>query len=317
MNNTTVELFFPISSNDILSWVLIWIIGSILSLFSLVIVVLSREKLKRIEFVILVSFNITTLTFKLVVLCNFSIAYFFPNMILSCGYTIVFLATIVLGEKLFMVLFYYSLFQVSSISREKLFLKLFDLVHSVRNFLIYELIVFIILIAYTTVYTMIAYFKANQTCPYMIQILKEYTELKFYFGYYLQSTLPVLVYSFANTYLCFIRFVSVRFRKYQSDETIKNNRLEISKFRKNVKLLVKFHILSFILFISALFQNLFYQFSFVYWDFSIRSIIFADVGFILYSIQPLFFIYIHRILKKTFLSYFLDFYDCITKFLKF
>ena len=311
MENITVQLSSPYSSGDVLSWFFIWIIGCLLSLFSLLIVILSREKLKRIELYILLSLNLTSLGLKLLVITEFSIVYFAPNLIFSCGYTILFSCAIVLGEKLFMVLFYYSLFQVSSISREKFFLTLFGLVHSVRNFLIYEIIIFILIIGYTTVYTMIAYYKANKTCPYVIQVLREAIEYKFLYGYYFQSVLAVIVYIIATIYLCFIRFVSARYRKYQSDKT---TRLEISKFRKNVKLLVKFLILALIILLSSLFQNLFYNASYVYGDFSSTIIIYADIGFILYSLQPIFFIYIHRILKKTFLSYFLSLKQSFSSF---
>ena len=315
MENITLQHSSPFISSDVLSWFFIWIIGGLLSLFSLLIVILSREKLKRIELVILLSLNVTSLAFKIFVIVQFSIVYFAAEIVLSCPYTIISTCGTMLNEKIFMSLFYYSLFQVSSISREKLFLVLFNLVQSVRNFIIYEIITFILIIAFTSLYTMFAYFKTNNTCPNMSQILREAIEYKFLFGYFSQSVLAVIVYISATLYLCFIRF---RYRKYQSeDKTTRNNRLEISKFRKNLKILVKFLILALIILLSSLFQNLFYYSSYVYGDFSSKVIIYADIGFILYMLQPFFFIYIHRILEKTFISYFTAFLDTTKKFLNF
>lgn len=295
-----VFLELPLSPVHLPIWLSEWIIGTIFSFFTLVFIIASINKLIRLEFGILTVFSISTIAYKVSGVLLLLVFYFWPELMPSCSYTIMNTMTVVLIQKQAMVLFYYSLFQISTISRDKFFIILFNLVHNSKVFVIYEIAVSIVLLGLNGASYYLAY-KLKSHCPNvndMLIIIIKYNLMIVIIG---PNFLAVFAYLACTIYICYSRLIQ---KSKNMIYAATSNRNESVQFRKNLRLLLKFLALALVFFACSLFQNLFYIYTYAYGDFSPMVLFLGHTGFVLYGIQPLFLIYIHSVLKSSFKSYF-------------
>lgn len=263
-------------------------IASVLNIFGLVIVFLSRSKLLKVEFFILVMLNLKTTVFKVFAVYQYSAMGFNMDLFKQCLTAMLSMLSASILTSSFMTLLFYSVFQVSTVSRSKLFLFLFNSTHNVRNFFIYEVLMTILQLLFSAISILMSFLDKNQ-CPDILSLVNQNVLVKFIVFLAVPSFLPIIVYLFAIVYVIFSRLK----HKYQQG----------SNFNKNVQLLLKFLALALIFFSSFILQNFFYFSTFLF-DINIYvNAIVGDLGFILYALQPLLLIYAHSILKVTLLSY--------------
>lgn len=286
IGNRTIELNYA----SLISMVAILSIASVLNIFGLVIVFLSRSKLLKVEFFILVMLNLKTTAFKVLGVYQYSAMGFNIDLFYQCSTALLSMLSASILTSSFMTLLFYSVFQVSTVSRSKLFLFLFNSTHNVRNFVIYEVLMTILQLLFSAISILMSFLDKNQ-CPDILSLVSQNVLVKFIVFLAVPSFLPIIVYLFAIVYVIFSRLK----HKYQQGST--------GSFNKNVQLLLKFLALALIFFSSFILQNFFYFSTFLF-DINIYvNVTVGDLGFILYALQPLLLIYAHSILKVTLLSY--------------
>lgn len=282
----------------ILSIIIIWSVGTLVSILSIVVIVLSKSKLEKTEFCILIIFNTLTLVFKVFSTIQYIIACYFPLLIFDCVMSVFNTVWIVFMVKLLFTLVFYSLYQMSTVSRERLFVLVYDHVHSIRNFLIYELVGLVFLVGFDVFNIWMTYRDRppGGTCPGVVEITMKYVLFKFLVLLMMPSVVLIAIYTLTTGYISYTRFLSPK-RNF--------NKREMRKFRKDFFLLVKFLALSVVFTASSMLQNVFFYAVFILADDSMGFFVIGDVGYSIYALQPLFFIYVHSILKRTFQEYFI------------
>lgn len=270
--------------------------GVLLSLVALIALLASKPKLVKLEFNILLTLNAITLFYRVSAVAIFLVTYFmYPEIMYNCAFSIVNLLWTVIMFKVFMVTFYYSLYQVSSCSRHPFCRRLHGLIHSLRNFVIYQALVVILVTLILTYIVLVAYADLNE-CPSALDLLNYMILFKFITTYVLPSLLPVLAYSIAILLVFFTRLNN------KKSALGKSNQNGSKRARKDLKLLLRFFVLGLICTLSSLLQNV-YLFSTFFESISqpLNSIV-GILGFFINAIQPLIWIYIHSILKESFLT---------------
>lgn len=289
MNQSYVQAALSITRLNALTWLTIWFIGTFLSIVSLLIIIASFKKLVRLEFYILVVFTLLTILYKLASITQIMIANLWSDLLSSCFYSIVNSLASVLSQKLFTTLFYYSLFQISMISREKFFLALYSRIHNSYVYLTFEISLSILFLVIGGISFYLGY-QTNNKCSNINVLLQVLIDYKFLVIQVASNFLPVIAYIMSTVYLCYVRFI--RNRTASLNET--------SQMRKNLRVMIKFLAFALIFLTSSLFQNIFFIYSFLLGGFSDTLLFIGHTGFILYAIQPIFVIYIHKILNATF-----------------
>lgn len=112
----------------------------IVNIFMIFTIYLSKQRLIRTEFIILIALNIQSIVLKILLAVSYLFDSFLLNYIIGpCSYLIIFLAIPMSCFVGFTSQFYYSLYQVSTVSRNKIFKAIFTQVHNVQKFLRFEL----------------------------------------------------------------------------------------------------------------------------------------------------------------------------------
>jgi hypothetical protein len=106
----------------------------------------SRSNLNSVEYFILFTISLSNITSKIWYILLGISQFLFPISnrcgIISFDFTLFLIFDFVCCS----TLFYYSLFQISSLSRAKLFLLVFDKAHSMRGFVIYQIVTIVMAI---------------------------------------------------------------------------------------------------------------------------------------------------------------------------
>lgn len=291
MNNSSNNTFFQNSNTSLLVFISIWSVGILVSVICIMIIVLSRRNLIQLEFMILMVINVSMICLKLALVSQFLIAYIWQDLMFSCLYSMLNTSGLAFGLHTILTFFYYSLFQVSNVSRTHLFLVIVGLINSSRHFLIYQIGVLSICLTLAAVLLYVAYLDINQ-CPNFFFFTQKYIKITLPIQYAIPNVLPFIVYMFAIVYICYSRFIK-RNNVYQ----------DLSHFRKHLYLVLKFLALIFIYTISILLMSLFYTLSF----FNPNSLVYFFVGYassVSFNCIPLLLILIHSILNKTFYKIF-------------
>lgn len=184
-------------------------------------------------------------------------------------------------------------------SRKPIFVLIYNHMRNARNFIIYELLVFVLLIAFDALNIIMAYLDSGQ-CPNIIEITEKFIMLKLIAFLIIPSALPIAVYLLATVYLTYMWIKRRRNSKRQVH----------SRLGKSFRLILKFLILAVIFAVNSMLQIVFFYGNFIFTGDSHLYVIIGDVGFLIYGLQPLFFIYIHSILRKTFNSMFFTLFNC-------
>lgn len=290
---------FQIDKTFIILDISIWTIGIIANIIGLFVLWISKTKLLKTEIYILFMFNVMSFAYNFLGVVLFFLVYFiYPDLFYNCAFSVFNTIWLILMPKLFMTMFYYSLFQVSSLSRHRFMLILHSTLHKTRTFLIYDLLMTIFFSAFISFIVLSAFFDENK-CPSVITLTSYYILLKFLVLFQVPSILPVVVYFSATVYVFYSRHV----RRAE----LLSNRQELLKLRKKTKLVLKFFVMAVSLAADSLLQCIYLFSLFIVPINSTLISILGNIGFLISSLQPIFLIYIHSIMKKSFKMFILTF----------
>lgn len=281
----------------------IWSSTILVNSVSLLTIVSSRTKLTRSEFYILSTFNLIAIVLKLVLTLFYIHRYFLAEFLGPCSYLVFQAMSSTLNTSLYMTLFYYSLYQTSNLSRNKWLLKLFNIVHNWKNTFLFEVAVFLLASSGAIAYSIVVYKRSNYNKCANLKVELFYLVL---FWVVVPSILPVVLYAAATVYICYCRFS--RPSSYLSSQS------ESKRFRRNVKLLMRFLALALIVSLSLLPQTVYYFISILCPKCTVDSVFLANisyVGYFFYGIVPFILIYIHKILRRTFLNFILTVFNFV------
>ena len=287
------------------SIVSIWTIGISFSLLNLVLVFMSKPKLLKVEFSILVFFTSWTLLYKIFSSIQFLSVLIDPLLALDCAFSLTNTSWSLFLPMSGMILFYYSLFQISTVSRNRMFLALYNAVNNIKTFIVYILLVSIAVLCFIVFNIYMAYLDLG-VCPNTLQILSKFIVLKFMLLSVIPGFLPVVSYSIAAVYVLYTRFYGGKKFNY-------SNKQEMTRFRRSFRLLVKFWLMASIVALNSVLVNVYFYLSMVLLINTTIVNFIGDLGFAIYAIQPLFLIYIHSILKNTLKDIFLNFLNFFRK----
>lgn len=276
----------------------IWSSATLFSTISLFTIILSKSKLIPTEFAILIVFNITTLVLKLCLTLVYLSEW--QNMFGLCFYSINSSITYFVFPMISSTLFYYSLYQVSNISRSRLFIILFNQTRSLKKFLIFEIFIFLI---FASASISIYVINSEQDPFCTNQNIAKYFYL-IIFAMFVPALFPLVVYAFGIAYICVTRLRNQK-QKYSTNNETQTSQNR-KRFKMNLNLMLKFLFLALIYIFGALPQTANY---FIYINCPKCSANLKFISYIIYVsnffyiFQPIFLIYIHAILQKRFLQF--------------
>lgn len=268
-----------------------------LSILTLVVVFMSRSQLKSIEIYNLILLYLFIIISQLsAIYCTFS-RMENQNVYLNCDYSIFNFISTKFDILSNLTLFYYSLLQISTLSRSKFVLMLFKLVNPIKSLVIYELIMFSA--TFSTAFLFIDFYKSNCTDLTLSELGMNITYVVIVFP----RLLIIFGYASATAYVILARLKSRKLKAFSNDLN------ELKRFNRNLSLMLKFLMLSIIFMISyipIILPNL------------ITITIFVNslpLKIVYYSAQMIscsqagVLLCVHNILKSTFLS-------CLSKIFK-
>ena len=291
-NATMVEVYQDLHTILLMS---IQTIGIIIGIFCIIIVILSKPKLILTEFYILMTISISLIIFKIIIDSQFVLMLISHEFIGYCFFAILNLSNITFGFYILLTFFYYSLFQVSNVSRSRLFVLLHGLVHKKKTFIIYQIGIGFLSMFIFLLYFFMAYTDLNQ-CPNVFFLMNKITNngsliIQMVFA----CSLPIFVYLSTTVYIFFSSNRRI---------SITNNSMVNDRSGKNLNVLLKFLTLAVLFVFSFWLLNLFYFLSFIFPN-AISTLATAYTSFISFSLMHLFLIIVHSITKTTFKTYIL------------
>ena len=290
MNSSNAIINFRMHATLLTS---IWTVGILLDVFSVLIITLSKKKLIPIEFKILMAQSISLIIFKIIIDSEIILNLVSMRYRKYCLYTILKLAIIASGSYTMLILFYYSLFQASKVSRTRLFVMVYELVHKKKNFTVFQIGIGFLSIFLSIFYYLLAYLDVNQ-CPNVNFLMKK---MIFNGSLITQiviiSLLPIFVYISTAVYIYFS----------SNRRLLSGNTIIRVRYRKNINVLLKFLALAAIFALGFWLLNAFFIISFIFPD-SISYVIIEYTSFVFFSIMYSLLIFIHSITKKTLKMYF-------------
>ena len=209
-----------------------------LSILTLVVVFMSRSELKSIEIFNLILLYLFIIISQLsAIYCTFS-RMENQNVYLNCDYTIFNFISSKFDILANLTLFYYSLLQISTLSRSKFVLMLFELVNPIKSLVIYELIMF--LATFSIAFLFIDFYKSNCTDLTQAELGMNITYVVLVFP----RILIIVGYASATAYVILTRLKSRKLKVFSSDLN------ELKRFNRNLSLMLKFLFLAIIFMIS-------------------------------------------------------------------
>ena len=292
MNNISLNNSISIENNiDLTELIIIWPMPIFSYMILIFFIYSAKSKLIQTEFHILMIFFTYIIIFKIFITL-YLIFYDLFHMAFGLCSDLVFSAISVVSWSSYSVTqIYYSLFQVSIVSRKKFFLKLFNFVHNTTRFWIFQIIFWITWPLGIATYSVLIYVKDN-TCSYK-QIIFLTS-----FGGIFPRILPCIIYLSVTMFACISRFRN-NGNKYLS-------RTELQRFRKNVRLLLKFLVLTLISILKNLPTIFNYYVSYFnsYYAPSSAYKILLYAGILMEFIEVGCLIYVHDVLQNTFKNIF-------------
>lgn len=278
-----------------------WSLSLMSSLCVLVLIKQSRHALVRAEFYILLLFNIF-LFLNIFIICVYFPISFFKLMDKKCDFGIG-LLILTIDVSTCCTLIYYSLYQISLLSRDRFFLRVFHFVHNLKHFFIFELSIFLIcgtvnvfcFISLTTLFNLFqsAHFQAINSCETFVT-----------------RFILLLVYSSASIYVIITRLVN----RKANNMAINSN--ENKRLRRNFRLMLKFLIMPILLIsyyipkLTGVIIQIIFETDSLFVNYAILDI-FDRIGDFLYLLQPFVLIFVHNVLKKAFLTFVLKCFNRI------
>lgn len=267
----------------------------ILDLTSLFTIFASRSKLLDTEFFILVLISFIDINNKTAILLYFYNSFNFKLLFA----TITFSYSIVANFCITMNLFYYSLFHLSTLNRSPGFLKLFEIVHRLRNFLIYEIVCFTFSLALTSTLAVFNYIELSKfiSDPLLYTLFFAQFSLQVVCQTLIPCCFSLIMYIMSMMFVICVRLGN-RNGKYASAS-------EREKFIRNSFLLLKFMFYALVNFFATFPTGLFCGIILICPTCSFMKIRFvAYFGFLCFAFKSISLILIHNILRATLSSYF-------------
>lgn len=293
-NATMEEVYYDVHTISLMS---IQTIGILIGIFCIIIIILSKPKLILTEFYILMTISISLIIFKIIIDSQFILMLISQEYIGYCIFAILNLSSLTLGFCILLSFFYYSLFQVSNVSRSRLFVLLHELVHKKKTFIIYQIAIGFLSMFLFLLDFFMAYSDFNQ-CPSIFFLMsKIISNGSLIIQMVFACSLPIFVYLSTTVYI----FCS---SKRRSSISISNNSMVNDRSGKNLNVLLKFLTLAVLFVFSFWLLNLFYFLSFISPN-AISTLATAYTSFISFSLMHLFLILVHSITKTTLKTYFL------------
>lgn len=268
-----------------------------INIFAMFIVISSRLKLVKVEFFLL-SWNLILLScdklekiwfFSHLILLNLNMI---PLELNIANQTIEFLFSFCY----FMSLLYYSLFHLSTLNRSKYFLKLYNVLHESKTFIIYSISILTLATTYSVSIALICYYKIIYA--EIGEDLRVYTFilLGHPFESNVISVLPILVYLMAILLVLHSRLNCCQILNQNASSENQN------RFKRNLVLVGKFFILTIIQTLATFPKN-FSHLLLIFCPASNCQLglieLFYIIGYAILSIQPVFIVFVHTILRST------------------
>lgn len=281
-----------------------WSIAILVDTLIIILVFKSKSSLIRVEYFILTTFQLVSVLINLTIIIGTLKVYVSFNVIFVILLRFFsFLTQMILS----FVLFYYALFHLSSVNRSGCFRKLFNLVHNSRNYFFYLLAISIFGILFLIVYSLVFYSIEKSNNNLIISNFKDIINKESeYFVAYVAiwfTTPPILVYLIAIGVLYF------RQLKFGKNYSIKSESQFAIRYRRNLRVLLKFSILAINNILSNLPVLIYY---FIRVNCNCNK--FEFLGYLTDSanfIFPILLVLIHNILKKTLFEIFSNIYFTI------
>lgn len=296
LTHTNLTIFQPTRMETAKAWsiVCIWLFGILLSILVTLIVMASSGRLKKEEFLILITYNVLSTVYKISSTIYLSFKFLIPDRFDSCVYLMTYELALALLVISLMTLFYYSVYQVSLLKITKLFLLLVHVVHSTRTFAVFQALVVTSITTITIAYSVVRFYVTDRACPSIDDLDdKLFDFLKFVIS--LPTVLPLAVYVFGVCYIVYSRF--------HLKGPLSTN--EARKLRKNLKIMLKFSSLPLISLCSSMLQTFVYYLPKICVSCVSEAFFYIGLlGYLLFTLQPVVFLFVHSILKQTFLLYY-------------
>lgn len=295
MNNSSENFTFGFDAKtETISLIGIGLCSLSLDLATILTVVASRAKLINTEFFILILFNFMDVNNKIAILL-----YFYNSLDFDLLFALIaFSYSIVANFCITMNLFYYSIFHLSTLSRSAVFLKLFELVHRFRNFIIYEIVCVVFSFVLTAILARSNYLELREFISN--PLISTLFFVKFSFQVICQNIIPCclsLLMYISSMVFVFGSRLSDRHGKYAASAS------ERRKFRRNTLLLVKFTFYACVNVFSTLPIAIFCIILLICPTCPLITIrFFAYFGFICFAIKSPSLVLLHNILRATFFS---------------
>lgn len=296
INQTTSEPSQFITQKITISFLALFIN---LDIVAISIIILSRLKLDKTEFYILLINSILQINMKLSL-----IWYNLSNFVLKINFIIDYFHLsydIIVSSCFSLSLFYYSLFHLSSLNRSKYFLKLFTMIHNAKTFFLYLTLVFLIFLALALFICLFTYSKVSPDFT-----LDNQTQDVIFYCYLITivpTFFPILVY-LASIFVVFMTKFGANSEATNRYATTSRNANQLNdhiRFKRNLLLVLKFFLLATIYLIGYLPSNILFFIGFYCPNcFGIALIIFNYFCEFLLFFQPFLLVFIHSILRKTF-----------------
>lgn len=271
-------------------------ISIVLSILVIIIIFISRSEIKSIEFHTLILINVFTILSQLSnIYCTVS-RMTIPNVFLNCNYLILNFIASGLDILSNVTLFYFSLLQISTLSRSKFVLTLFKLVNPTKSLVIYEIISTFLVTSTLLFY--IDFIKSNCTNGNLMDLGLYFINIELV----IPRVLIILGYVSATTYIIWTRLRKRRLKAYSSDLN------ELKRFKRNLHLMLKFLLLAIIFlvrYIPFILPNIITLSTFG--NSLLLKIVYYSTQMV-FRFEPVFIICVHNILRRTFLSYISNFF---------
>lgn len=267
------------------------VIGSaLLSVLAIVIIRMSRASMNIFEFYTHILLNSISISMRISFIIMTIYENFLPSIFLSCVDAVLNQLIASLEIICNFCFFYYSLLQVSTLSRNKFFLVLFKLTHNMRTLVVSHLL--IALSNLLQIFLVIDYY--IDKCRDLKVASTGRTII--YFEILLPRVLVIVCYIAAAVYVCVAR-LETRRSKQQHALT---DSAQMRRLHQNMILIIKFLALSFFLIFSDLMIVLPVFIDPIVLKNSHLLHVLIYLSTFCYFIMPMLLIFVHRVLMETF-----------------
>lgn len=210
-------------------------VSCVFDLTSLATVLASRPRLIKTEFFILIWICFLTLNFKFATIMYFHNSFNFALLYAIISYTYEMINNFCIN----ITLFYYALFHLSTLRRSQCFLRVFNLIHNPKSFVVYSSLFLVVSLVISLAFSITTYFELRpfEQNPLLYSLFFVKYSIPIICETVVPSLFAIVTYLVATVIVC-----ASRLRNHQSKYSTNND--EKRKFRRNLVLLLKFWFLA-------------------------------------------------------------------------